>query len=89
MDRAVTDLPEPDSPTSASVRPLASEKETSSTALVAAAALPKAIERFWISRRGVSGTEFIQDHRHSLNIRPDERYSRGQVGHVFVSRHYV
>ena len=41
IDSAETDLPEPNSPTSASVSPLSIEKEIWSTASVALAALPE------------------------------------------------
>jgi hypothetical protein len=44
-DSAVTDLPEPDSPTRASVSPLATSKETRSTASVSRSPWRKATER--------------------------------------------
>ena len=45
----VTDLPEPDSPTTANTSPCLSCKDTSSTARKARAPLPKVTERFSIS----------------------------------------
>ena len=41
IDRLVTDLPEPDSPTTASVSPASSANETSSTALTTPASVKK------------------------------------------------
>ncbi len=51
MESAVTDLPEPDSPTSASVSPGAMSKETWSTAGMLAPP-PNATERSWTERSG-------------------------------------
>src|SRR5712692_4781806 len=51
-DSAVTDFPEPDSPTSASVSPLRMSKETRSTASASRSPRPKATERSRTERRG-------------------------------------
>src|SRR5262252_9081519 len=51
-ESAVTDFPEPDSPTSASVSPLRMSKETRSTASASRSPRPKATERSWTERRG-------------------------------------
>src|SRR5262252_9608256 len=58
IDSAVTDFPEPDSPTSASVSPLRISKETRSTANASRSPRPKATERSRTERRGVA-EEFI------------------------------
>src|ERR1700759_3251109 len=50
IDRLVTDLPLPDSPTSASVEPRGMAKLTSSTALTTPARVWKCVLRFLISR---------------------------------------
>src|SRR5665213_2817468 len=51
IDSAVTDLPEPDSPTSATVSPLPMSKETWSTARISREPRPKAIDRSRTERR--------------------------------------
>ncbi len=53
-DKAVTDLPEPDSPTSATVSPLAMSNVAPSTAIVVTPAWRKAMPRFLTERRGVA-----------------------------------
>src|SRR5262252_252140 len=58
IDSAVTDFPEPDSPTSARVSPLRISKETRSTANSSRSPWPKATDRSRTERRGAS-EEFI------------------------------
>jgi hypothetical protein len=52
MESAVTDLPEPDSPTTARVSPGASENEIPSTALTVPRRVKKYVLRSLTSRRG-------------------------------------
>src|SRR5215831_17293039 len=58
IESAVTDFPEPDSPTSASVSPLRMSKETQSAASASRSPRPKATESSRTERRGES-EEFI------------------------------
>ena len=51
-DRAVTDLPHPDSPTRAKVEPSLISKDTPSTALASPAAVSKYVLRFFTSMTG-------------------------------------
>src|ERR1700726_4968077 len=59
MERAVTDLPEPDSPTRPRVRPRSSVKDTPSTARVSVSPCRKSTLRSRTSRRGGSDTKTI------------------------------
>src|SRR5437879_8488174 len=52
IESAVTLLPHPDSPTSATVSPAPTEKETSSTARTTPARVANSVRRFLTSRRG-------------------------------------
>ena len=54
IDRLVTDLPEPDSPTTASVSPASSVNETSSTALTRPASVSKWVRRWRTSSSGAA-----------------------------------
>ena len=54
MDSAVMDLPEPDSPTSASTDPLESEKLTPRTASTAPCGDGKVVLRFLTDKRAVN-----------------------------------
>ena len=67
-DWAVADLPDPDSPTSAIVRPGVSSKLTPSTTVAPSRSLPKRVVRFSTTRRGadvfvIDGSSVDQGHR--------------------------
>ena len=70
MESAETDLPEPDSPTSASVSPLLSEKETWSTASVVLPPWRKATERSLTSRSGSLMRRSFADQAHRAPLSP-------------------
>src|ERR1700737_4257180 len=59
IERAVTDLPEPDSPTRPRVRPRCSVKDTPSTAWISVPPCRNVILRSRTSRRGASATKII------------------------------
>src|ERR1700730_10526856 len=59
IERAVTDLPEPDSPTRPRVRPRSSVNDTPSTARVSVSPCRKSTLRSRTSRRGASATKTI------------------------------
>src|SRR5947209_8122639 len=79
-ESAVTDFPEPDSPTSASVSPLRMSKETRSTASASRSPWPKATERSRTERRGdvtMLASEYVVeservDRQHAYAIRHRE-----------------
>ena len=56
IESAVTDLPQPDSPTIPSVRPSSTEKETPSTACTAPSPVKKYVLRLSTSSRATSGS---------------------------------
>ena len=87
IESAVTDLPEPDSPTSASVRPRCSLNETRSTASAAVPPCTKATERSRTSRRGVSDIQVPDQFAYASFVRIQPLHSNRKFLRVMIARH--
>src|SRR6185437_15653620 len=88
IESALTDLPEPDSPTMPSVEPASSEYDRPFTAVTTPSSVRKVVRRFLTSSRGmqVVGLDAGQRENRSKNDERHRGYTRNTLELLFRAR---